>query len=148
MAHWGTTSAMAMQRQAWVNAQFAAIKQRRWKQVVETLQRWSDCTVAQDCIRYFVNQQDRMNYPYYRRQGWCCSSAVIERARKQILGGRIKGSGRRWNVVGANAMITLRCAFANGEENVFYEKQHQDNVLKLERLMKAPIMKPALPRAA
>ena len=55
---------------------------------------------------------------------------------------------RRWTVVGANAMITLRCAFANGEENVFYEKQHQDNVLKLERLMKVPIMKPALPRAA
>ena len=56
----------------------------------------------------FDNQQDRMNYPYYRRKGWCCSSAVIESACKQILGGRIKGSGQRWNVDGANAMITLR----------------------------------------
>ena len=114
-ARWGTSSALAAHRKAWVKAQFAAIKKGRWQQVVKILERWHDCEVAQGCIRYFFNQQDRMNYPYYRRKGWCCSSAVIESACKQILGGRIKGSGRRWNVAGANAMITLRCAFANGE---------------------------------
>ncbi|MXZ55105.1 MAG: transposase, partial [Gammaproteobacteria bacterium] len=147
-ARWGTTSARAKHRQTWVQAQFATMKKGRWQQVVKKLQRWSDCAVAQDCIRYFVNQQDRMNYPYYRRRGWCCSSAVIESACKQIRGGRIKGSGRRWNVAGANAMITLRCAFANGEENVLYEKRRQDNILKLKQLMKVPRKDPALPLAA
>ena len=43
-------------------------------------------------------------------------------------------------------MNTLRCAFANGVENVLYEKQHQNNVLQLERRLKVPIMNPALPR--
>ena len=34
------------------------------------------------------------------------------------------------------------------KENVLYEQQNQDYVLKLERLINVPIMKPALPRAA
>ena len=87
-----------------------------------------------------------MNYPYYRRQGWCCSSAVIESACKQILGGRIKGSALECGGCEREDHVALRLRQWRG--NVLYEQQHQDNVLKLERLMKVPIMKPALARAA
>ena len=61
-------------------------------------------------------------------------TATTRSACKSIVGGRIKGSGRRWNEEGAKAMIALRCAHANGEVEEHYERRRQDNILQLRRL--------------
>ena len=93
LARRGGKAATAERREQWVESRLAALKRGRLNQVIAELERDQGCTAAQDCARYFRNNRSRMDYPRYRRNGWCCSSAVIESVCKSIVGGRIKGSG-------------------------------------------------------
>ena len=52
------------------------------------------------------NQQERMNYPEYRRQGLPLTSAHIESTVKQ-LNRRIKGSEKYWSERGGEAVLQL-----------------------------------------
>lgn len=56
---------------------------------------------------YLVNQQSRMNYPDYRRQGLPTTSSHIESTVKQI-GRRVKGSEKFWTAEGGEALLQLR----------------------------------------
>lgn len=58
-------------------------------------------------LTYLVNQQSRMNYPDYRRQGLPITSSHIESTVKQI-GRRVKGSEKFWTAEGGEAMLQLR----------------------------------------
>lgn len=60
---------------------------------------------------YLENQQHRMNYPEYLRQGWQIGSGPVEAACKQVVGQRLKGSGMRWGEEGADALCHLRALF-------------------------------------
>jgi hypothetical protein len=60
---------------------------------------------------YLTNQQHRMDYPAYRRRGWQIGSGPVERACKQVVGQRLKGSGLRWGEEGADALCHLRALF-------------------------------------
>lgn len=56
---------------------------------------------------YFTNQQARMNYPEYRRQGLPLTSSHIESTIKQI-NRRVKGSEKFWRPESAEAILQLR----------------------------------------
>jgi len=56
---------------------------------------------------YLVNQQSRMNYPDYRRQGLPTTSSHIESTVKQVSR-RVKGSEKFWTEEGGEAMLQLR----------------------------------------
>lgn len=58
-------------------------------------------------LTYLVNQQSRMNYPDYRRQGLPVTSSHIESAVKQI-NQRVKGSEKFWTAAGGEALLQLR----------------------------------------
>jgi hypothetical protein len=49
-----------------------------------------------------------MDYPTYRANGWLIASGPVESACKQVVGGRLKGSGMRWGEPGADAVCYLR----------------------------------------
>jgi hypothetical protein len=53
----------------------------------------------------------RMDYPSYRKNGWRIGSGHIEAACKNVIGGRLKGSGMRWSEEGADAVCHLRALF-------------------------------------
>ena len=55
-----------------------------------------------------------MRYPEFRAQGLCVGSGVVEAGCKSIVGSRLKRSGMRWSVAGANAMLALRCSTHSG----------------------------------
>ncbi len=57
-------------------------------------------------LTYLQNQQERMNYPEYRRQGLPLTSAHIESTVKQ-LNRRIKGSEKYWSERGGEAVLQL-----------------------------------------
>ncbi len=63
------------------------------------------CIVA-DALRYFTNQQSRMRYDAYRREGLPITSSHIESTIKQI-NRRVKGSEKFWNTSGAEALLQL-----------------------------------------
>ena len=58
-------------------------------------------------LTYLVNQQSRMKYSEYRRQGLPVTSSHIESAVKQI-NQRVKGSEKFWTAPGGEALLQLR----------------------------------------
>jgi hypothetical protein len=101
LARRGGKESSAESREEGVKSRLDALKRGRLESVIEELERCADCAACRDCARYFRNQRSRMDYPRYRRRGWCCSSAVIKSACKHIVGSW-EDAGRRWNVEGAN----------------------------------------------
>ena len=60
-------------------------------------------------INYFLENARRMRYAEFRRQGLFVGSGVVEAGCKTVVGKRLKQSGMRWTVKGANAILALRC---------------------------------------
>jgi hypothetical protein len=72
-------------------------------------------------IDYFQTNAERMRYAEFRRQGLFVGSGVVEAGCKTIMGLRLKQSGMRWTVRGANAIIALRCCQLSGRWEEFWE---------------------------
>lgn len=74
-------------------------------------------------IGYFETNQERMRYAEFRKQGLFVGSGVIEAGCKRIVGQRLKQSGMRWTVRGADAVIALRCCQLSGRWEDFWERR-------------------------
>ena len=71
-------------------------------------------------IGYFTTNAERMRYANFRSQGLFVGSGVVEAGCKS-MGLRLKQSGMRWTVAGANAIIALRCCQLSGRWEEFWE---------------------------
>lgn len=80
---------------------------------------------ARDAVRkaidYFQTNADRMRYAHFRGQGLFVGSGVVEAGCKTIVGQRLKQSGMRWTVRGANAILALRGSQISGRWEEFWE---------------------------
>lgn len=63
----------------------------------------------QKAIDYYVEHDDRMQYKTYREQGLMIGSGPIEAAHRSVIQQRMKLSGQKWSVYGAQAIANLRC---------------------------------------
>ncbi len=72
-------------------------------------------------VDYFERSKERMRYATFRRQGLFVGSGVTEAGCKTIVGQRLKRSGMRWTVSGANKIIALRCCRLSGRWEEFLE---------------------------
>ncbi len=66
-------------------------------------------------LAYFENNAPRMRYKWFRSRGLFVGSGVVEAGCKTIVGQRLKLSGMRWTVAGADAIIALRCREASSQ---------------------------------
>jgi hypothetical protein len=74
-------------------------------------------------MTYFQANKERMRYAQFRREGLFVGSGVVEAGCKTIIGYRLKQSGMRWTVRGANAIIALRCSQLSGRWEEFWENR-------------------------
>ncbi len=65
-------------------------------------------------IKYYIDHADRMMYKTCREQGLLIGSGPIEAAHRSVLQQRMKLSGQKWSVEGANAIANLRCYQKSG----------------------------------
>lgn len=72
---------------------------------------------------YFQTNAGRMRYREFRSQGLFVGSGVIEAGCKTIAGRRLKQSGMRWTVKGANAILALRCCELSGRTEQYWERR-------------------------
>jgi len=72
-------------------------------------------------LNYLEENRERMRYADFRRQGLFVGSGVVEAGCKTVIGQRLKQSGMEWTVKGANAILSLRCAFLSGRIEEFWE---------------------------
>ena len=81
------------------------------------------CELAAQAVGYFSNNRARMRYKHFREQRLCVSSGVVEAGCKDTVGARLKRSGMRWTVDGANAIVALRC-YVKGDQfdDFWYDK--------------------------
>jgi len=63
---------------------------------------------------YFEKNAPQMRYAEYRQKNFFVGSGVVEAGCRTVIGERLKQSGMRWSVRGANAIIALRCCILSG----------------------------------
>ena len=68
-------------------------------------------------LGYFEHNAPRMRYRWFRSRGLFVGSGVVESGCKAVIGQRLKLSGMRWTVTGADAIATLRCQQASRPED-------------------------------
>lgn len=76
-------------------------------------------------LTYLQNNQTRMRYDEYRRQGLPISSCHIESTIKRF-NIRVKGTEKFWSTPGIEAMLTLKAAYLGetGEMDAFWEERY------------------------
>jgi len=120
---YGVASQKARQ---WTSARLAQLDAGQIEPLLLSLRRLRPTApLTQEAVRqtisYFQNNRARMRYAEFRRQGLFVGSGVIEAGCKTIVGQRLKQSGMRWSLRGANAIIALRCAQLSGRWEEFWE---------------------------
>lgn len=71
-------------------------------------------------LGYFENSASCMRYAEYREKDFFVGSGVVEAGCRTVIGERLKQSGMRWSVRGANAIIALRCCIMSGRFEDFW----------------------------
>jgi hypothetical protein len=79
-------------------------------------------------LGYFENNAHRMRYKWFRSRGLFVGSGVVESGCKAVIGQRLKLSGMRWTVTGADAIATLRCQQASRPEDRICCPRHNQTV--------------------
>jgi hypothetical protein len=77
-------------------------------------------------LGYFENNAPRMRYKWFRSRGLFAGSGLVESGCKAVIGQRLKLSGMRWAITGAEAITTLRCQQASRpEDQIWYTPRNQ-----------------------
>jgi hypothetical protein len=75
-------------------------------------------------LGYFENNAPRMRYKWFRSRGLFVGSGVVEAGCKAVIGQRLKSSGMRWTVAGADAIAALRCQEASSQWETICRAPH------------------------
>jgi hypothetical protein len=62
-------------------------------------------------LNYIRNNEHRMNYPEYLRQGWQIATGAVESACKTVVNQRLCLGGMRWSEDGSDAVAHLRALY-------------------------------------
>jgi hypothetical protein len=82
--------------------------------------------VVDRTLTYLRNQQDKMRYDDYRRQGLPITSSLMESMVKQV-GRRVKGTEKFWSEDGAEAILQLRADHLSddGTLDAFWQRRQE-----------------------
>ena len=108
--------AEAERRRAWIDEQCRTLREE--PQGAEVVMRRVRACRSKDkgareakgkLLDYYLTHDDRMAYKKYREEGLLIGSGPIEAAHRSVIQQRMKRSGRKWSVGGAQAIANLRC---------------------------------------
>jgi hypothetical protein len=71
-------------------------------------------TTVEAAITYYENNQEHMRYDEYLAAGYPIASGVAEGACKHLVKDRMERAGMRWELEGAQAVLSLRAIYLNG----------------------------------
>lgn len=70
---------------------------------------------------YFEQNRERLGYAQALRRKWPIGSGVVESAARHIVQQRLKQSGMRWSIPGAQAVLNLRTRHRSGQFEQYWE---------------------------
>jgi hypothetical protein len=95
---------------------FAALK------LIAKRQTTSDPEVSPErLLHYFEENRNRLGYAEALKRNLPIGSGVVESAGKHIVQQRLKQSGMRWSIPGAQAILNLRTRHRNGQFEQYWE---------------------------
>jgi hypothetical protein len=106
-----------VERRRWLEAQKLRLKADEVEEVIEDLKEivatTTDttgicCKALNDVIRYYENNIERMKYGSFLKKGYLIGSGAIESAHRNVIQQRLKLSGQRWSMNGAQRIANLR----------------------------------------
>jgi hypothetical protein len=112
----------------WVAAHREELRRADIEAIVKSLKRLRPSgsepkEVIRKTIEYFTRNRDRMRYEEFRKRGLFVGSGVVEAGCKTVMGRRLKQSGMKWTVRGANSIIALRCSQMSGRWEDYWERR-------------------------
>lgn len=76
-------------------------------------------------IGYYENNREHMKYDEYLAAGYPIGSGVAEGACRHLVKDRLEQTGMRWTVPGAQALLSLRALYLNGDWQNFIASRIQ-----------------------
>jgi len=118
------------QKKKWLDAQKELLLNDQVYQVIQNLKslRSKNQTVVQAkhlAIQYYEEHEERMMYKTYKDKGLLIGSGPIEAAHRNVIQQRLKLSGQRWTIKGAQSIANLRCYNKSGQWRII------DSLIKL-----------------
>jgi hypothetical protein len=86
---------------------------------------------VRETITYFENNKQYMKYDEYLANGYPIGTGVVEGACRHFVKDRMELAGMRWEIEGAQAMLSLRAIYLNDQWDDFVEYRihtEQDNL--------------------
>ena len=106
----------------WAEKQCRRLEAGRMDDVLAALRRpGAGAEERAKAIRHLSERRGRMRYGEYRSRGLPIGSGRVEAACKTVVGRRMKCTGMRWTVAGANPVLWVRCARLSGWFDDYWE---------------------------
>lgn len=101
------------ERKQWIHTTGELLKKEGGMAVIELIKQLEikTKTIEEEksrLLNYYTNNLKRMNYPEYINKGLLIGSGAIEAAHRTISQKRLKQSGQRWTIKGAQNILNLR----------------------------------------
>lgn len=101
------------QRTKWIEKQKQLLLEDKVDKIIMDIEKQEpetpEAEKAQDnLLTYYKNNRNRMYYGTYRAKGYLIGSGAIESAHRNVVQQRMKLSGQRWSVKGAQQIVNLR----------------------------------------
>jgi hypothetical protein len=104
------------ERRQWLHEQKQRLKTDEVENVLKDLMKIAAKTAdtteigktLNDVIRYYENNIERMKYETFMKKGYLIGSGAIESAHRSVIQQRLKMSGQRWSIQGAQKIANLR----------------------------------------
>ena len=104
------------ERRQWLNTQKQRLKADEVEKVLDELKETAAKTIEttdlgkalKDVIRYYQSNIERMKYGTFLKSGYLIGSGAIESAHRNVVQQRLKLSGQRWSIDGAQRIANLR----------------------------------------
>lgn len=105
------------QAKKWVHRQQGLLLKSKLTGVITNIQKLApNMPAAKKILDYYAANQDRMDYKKYQQTGCgIIGSGAIESAHRTVVQKRLKLSGQRWSIQGAQHMLNLRVTQMNGQ---------------------------------
>ena len=84
----------------------------------------SQRATLEELIGYYDNNQHRMRYAEYLRDGLLIGSGPVESAHRHVIQARMKRAGQHWGSTGGRQMARLRAAYRTTGAERFYDAVH------------------------
>jgi len=110
-------------RNNWVKKQIDLLLNDQVEEVIKNIERLlcrneEAKEIKQKTLNYYREHEDRMLYKTYRDKGLLIGSGPIEAAHRSVIQTRMKLSGQKWSIKGANAIANLRCLHKSNSWNI------------------------------